>query len=74
MGKKIVGIVGSYRKERIIDSAVSEILKGAEARGAETKKIYLLDKNIEFCRNCRKCTQEKVDGTRGNCVHHDDMD
>lgn len=74
MSKKIVGIVGSYRKERIIDSAVSEILKGAEARGAETKKIYLLDKNIEFCRNCRKCTQEKADGTRGDCVHHDDMD
>lgn len=74
MGKKIIGIVGSYRKGRIIDSAVSEILKGAEEHGAETKKVYLLDKHIEFCRNCRKCTQEKVDGARGNCVHHDDME
>jgi len=74
MGKKIIGVVGSYRKGRIIDSAVSEILKGAEAHGAETKKIYLVDKDIEFCRNCRKCTQEKGDGTRGNCVHHDDME
>ena len=74
MGKKIVGIVGSYRKDRIIDNAVLEILKGAQEHGAETKKIYLLDKHIEFCRNCRKCTQEKVDGTRGNCVHHDDVE
>lgn len=60
MGKKIVGIVGSYRKDGIIDSAVSAILKGAQRRGAETKKIYLVDKDIAFCRNCRKCTQEKV--------------
>ena len=73
MGKKIVGIVGSYRKGRIIDSAVSAILKEAQARGAETNKIYLLDKDIAFCRNCRKCTQEKVNGTRGKCVH-DDME
>ena len=74
MGKKIIGIVGSYRKGRIIDSAVSEILKGAEEHGAETKYIYLLDKHIEFCTNCRRCTQEKVDGARGNCVHNDDME
>lgn len=74
MRKKIIGIVGSYRKGRIIDSAVSEILKGAETNGAQTKKIYLVDKHIEFCNNCRKCTQEKVNGTRGNCIYHDDME
>jgi len=74
MGKKFVGIVGSYRKGGIIDSAVSAILKGAEAMGDETKKIYLLDKHIEFCKNCRSCVQEKACETRGKCMHNDDME
>jgi NAD(P)H-dependent FMN reductase len=74
MGKKIVGIIGSYRKGRIIDTAVSTILKGAEDHGAKTEKIYLLDKHIEFCTNCRKCTQENADITRGKCIQKDDME
>ena len=74
MAKKVVGIVGSYRKDRVIDTAVTEILKGAEAHGAEICKIYLIDKHIEFCTNCRKCTQEKDVGTRGKCIHNDDME
>ena len=74
MAKKIIGIVGSYRKGRVIDTAVSEILKGAEAHGAQTSKIYLIDKHIEFCTNCRNCTQEKDAGTRGKCIHNDDME
>jgi multimeric flavodoxin WrbA len=57
MAKKIAGIVGSYRKGRVIDTAVSEILKGAEAHGAEICKIYLIDKHIEFCTNCRNCAR-----------------
>ena len=40
MDKKIVGIVGSYRKGRVIDTAVSEILKGAESAGVETLDPY----------------------------------
>ncbi|MHC4664304.1 MAG: flavodoxin family protein [Planctomycetota bacterium] len=73
MTKKAIGIVGSYRKGHIIDSAVSAVLKGAEEGGAETKMIYLPDKHIEFCTNCRACTQEK-DVSRGKCVHEDDME
>ncbi|MBW1811954.1 MAG: flavodoxin family protein [Deltaproteobacteria bacterium] len=72
MKKKVVGIVGSYRKGHIIDSAVSAVLKAARDTGAETTKIYLSDKNIEFCTNCRTCTQEH--GPRGKCIHDDDMD
>ena len=71
--KMVVGIVGSYRKGRVIDDAVSEVLRGAESAGAETSKIYLIDKNIEFCNNCRSCMQQE--GTaRGKCVFDDDMD
>jgi len=73
MGKKVVAIVGTYRKGRVIDSAVDEILKGAAAGGAETVKIDLMDKHIEFCSNCRACTQAEGVGAPGKCVQDDDM-
>ena len=67
MSKKIIAIIGTYRKGRTIDTAVTELLKGAEQQGAQTEKIYLLEKYIEFCTNCRSCTQQN--GTaRGDCV------
>lgn len=73
MSSKVVAIIGSYRKGRTIDSAVDAILEGAKTKGAETSKIYLLDKHIEFCTNCRSCTQ--AEGTeRGKCVQRDDME
>ena len=74
MAKKIVAIVGTYRKGRVTDTAVAEVLRGAEQRGAETEKIYLIDKHIEFCTNCRACTQEPDVGRRGKCVLNDDME
>jgi FMN-dependent NADH-azoreductase len=74
MAKRIVAIVGTYRKGKVIDTAASEILCGAQEHGAETQTIYLLDKHIEFCTNCRSCTQAKDVGRRGRCIHHDDMD
>jgi multimeric flavodoxin WrbA len=72
MGRKILGIVGSYRKSGTIDSLVSAALSSAQEHGAETEKIYLIDQHIEFCTNCRNCTQEA--GTDpGACIHHDAM-
>ncbi len=73
MGKKVIGIVGSYRKGSIIDSTVDTILTAAAEKGAETEKIYLIDQHIEFCKNCRKCTQAEA-SERGVCVQKDDMD
>ncbi len=73
MPKKIIAIVGTYRKGHTIDTAVDELLNAAQAGGARTEKIYLLDKHIEFCTNCRKCTQNKITGPRDMCIHNDDM-
>jgi multimeric flavodoxin WrbA len=73
MGKKIVAIVGSYRKGGIIDSAVDTIIGAAAEKGAETEKIYLIDQHIEFCTNCRKCTQAEGP-QRGRCVQEDDLE
>ena len=41
--KKVVGIVGSYRKDGFIDAAIAQILAAAQSQGAETQKIYLQD-------------------------------
>jgi len=69
---KITAILGSYRKGGVTDSAVDEILSAAAECGAEVAKIYLTDKHIEYCTNCRACTQEP--GQRhGQCPTVDDM-
>lgn len=70
--KKIVAVVGSYRKGGIIDAAVDEVLAAAGERGAHVSKIYLSEKQIGFCDNCRSCTQQQGD-RRGVCVIKDDM-
>jgi multimeric flavodoxin WrbA len=73
MTKKVVAIVGSYRKGGTVDSAVEEILTAAKEKGASTHKIDLLDKRIEFCTNCRSCTQ--AEGLqRGTCVQKDELE
>ncbi len=70
---RITAIVGSYRKGGIVDQAVDHILLSAREEGAETSKIYLVDKHIEFCTNCRTCTQTQGE-RRGECLFTDDMD
>lgn len=70
---QILGIVGSYRKGGVIDTLVSEVLAGAREEGATTVKIYLAEKQIEFCTNCRHCTQQPGPEP-GICIHRDDME
>ena len=69
---RITAIVGSYRKGGIIDTAIDEILASAREEGAKVEKIYLIDKHIEFCTNCRTCMQQEGE-SRGQCVIADDM-
>ncbi|HPM42492.1 MAG TPA: flavodoxin family protein [Candidatus Omnitrophota bacterium] len=70
---KVTAIVGTYRKGGITDTAVDEVLASAKDAGADVSKVYLLDKHIEFCTNCRACTQ-KPGIKRGECPIRDDMD
>jgi len=72
MSRKVTAIIGGYRKGRIIDTAVDEILAAAEECGAETSRIYLRDRSIDFCTNCRVCTQQEG-SRRGACPLSDDM-
>ena len=68
----ILAIVGSYRKEGVIERAVDEILTSAKEKGAVTRKITLLDKRLVFCTNCRSCTQVAGENY-GVCILDDDM-
>ncbi len=73
MGARVVAIVGSYRRGGATDSAVEAILEGARAKGGETRTFRLNEHHLEFCRNCRGCTQ--LPGTqRGRCAQEDDLE
>jgi len=64
---KVCGIVGSPRKDGNVDLLVSQVLKGASSRGADTSKIYLNDLNIKPCQSCG------VDPYPKHCLYDDDM-
>ncbi|MDO8803007.1 MAG: flavodoxin family protein [Elusimicrobiota bacterium] len=72
MAIKILAINGSYRRGGIIDQAVEAACAGARAAGAETSTVFLSEKPVEFCLNCRSCTQEPGE-KRGACVQDDGM-
>ncbi len=73
LSKRIIAIVGSYRKGGISDQTVDAIFEKARQRGAETKKYYLTDIPIQFCTNCRICMKDDPAKARGKCVINDDM-
>lgn len=64
---KVCGIVGSPKKKGNVDILVSQVLKGAESRGATTEKVYLNDLTIKPCQSCGKDPHPKY------CFVDDDM-
>jgi multimeric flavodoxin WrbA len=65
---KVCGIVGSPCKNGNVDLLVSEVLKGAASKGAETCKFYLNDMKIKPCQSC------EVDPYPKHCLYTDDME
>lgn len=54
---KVLGIVGSPRKDGLTNRLVSKALEGAASQGAQTEIVYLADLRILPCQDCRgkKC-------------------
>lgn len=73
MSKRVVAVVGSYRAGGATESAVEAVLEGARAWGAETRIFHLREQHIEFCKNCRGCTQTPG-ADRAPCAQEDDLE
>ena len=69
---RILAINGSYRDDGITDQAVEVMVQALQAAGADVEVVFLRDYPIEFCLNCRECTQQPGDAP-GQCVQHDGM-
>lgn len=69
---RILAINGSYREGGITDQTVAALAEALEEAGAEVEIILLRDYPIEFCLNCRVCTQQPG-AAPGGCVLHDGM-
>ena len=69
---RILAIDGSYRDDGITDQAVAAAAQGARDAGAEVEIVHLREHPIEFCLNCRECTQQPGEAP-GQCVQHDGM-
>jgi multimeric flavodoxin WrbA len=65
---KACGIIGSPCKNGNVDILVSQVLKGATSKGAETCKIYLNSLKIKPCQSCG------VDPAPKHCLFNDDME
>ncbi len=70
---KILAINGSYRDDGITDQAVEALVWAIKSADAEVELILLREYPIEFCLNCRECTQQ-AGNLPGKCVQHDGME
>ena len=70
--KHLLAINGSYRPDGIMDQAVAAAVQAATSADVQIEVIYLRDYPIEFCLNCRECTQQPGD-VPGKCVQDDGM-
>lgn len=72
----ILAVMGSYRKGKTIDTLMDKAIEGAKASNTDVQvdKLYLIDKNIEYCRNCMACRRDDEDKNIAKCVISDDME
>ena len=70
--RKLLVINGSYRDDGIIDQAISVAVSTAERNGFTVTQIQLRSYPINFCLNCRECTQSPGDAP-GRCIQNDGM-
>lgn len=72
---KLVAIMGSYRKGHTVDTLLDRAIAGVmEAQpDARVDKIVLIDRHVEYCRNCMVCRSDDPSKSIATCVIQDDM-
>ena len=68
MNKKILILSSSPRRGGNSDSLCDQFLCGAQESGHQTEKIFLKDKEINYCTGCGACVERKK-----GCHQKDDM-
>lgn len=68
----ILVINGSYRAGGVTDQMVALATQTLVEAGADVEVIVLRETPIQFCLNCRQCTQT-AGSAPGECVHDDEM-
>ncbi len=68
MGKKVLVLAGSARKQGNSSLMADEFIRGAKEAGHDAEKIYLTDKSVKGCLGCGACQRNG-----GQCVQKDDM-
>lgn len=66
MGKKVLVISTSLRKNSNSDILANQFINGAKETGCEVEKISLINKQIGFCKGCLVCQNKQP------CVIKDD--
>jgi multimeric flavodoxin WrbA len=69
---QILAINGAYRAGGITDQAIDVMVHSLRQAGTDVEVISLRDYPIEFCRNCRACTQSSGPEP-GHCIQDDGM-
>ena len=68
MNKKVLIISASPRRGGNSDLLCDQFMKGAEEAGHQVEKIFLRDKEVNYCVACDTCQENG-----GICVQDDDM-
>lgn len=66
--KKILALSGSPRKGGNSDLLCDRFIEGAQSAGHQAEKIYLKDKNINYCTGCGNCFMNRECSQKEN-VH-----
>ncbi|MBU1641991.1 flavodoxin family protein [bacterium] len=72
MAKQVLIINGSYRDEGFTDLMLGIMKERLEKAGITVETVLLREAPIEFCLNCRNCTQAEG-STPGECSTDDGM-
>lgn len=67
MSKKVLILSSSPRRGGNSDLLCDQFMLGAQEAGNQAEKIFLRDKNINYCLGCGACQKS------GSCVQKDDM-
>lgn len=67
MQKRVLAILGSPHKNGATGSMLGYAVSIAKKRGYSVDYVALYDKNIKYCKGCRRCMEKRM------CVQKDDI-